>query len=202
MPTYSMVPLVTVVLMNLIAYFGTRLFTTQMYHHSMKLFIDDYIPLNTWFIYVYILAYIQWIIGFWLIAREEKRFCYRILYGEVIAKILCMLCFIFYPTTIDRPVIVGNDIADVLTRMIYEMDAPDNLFPSIHCLESYICFRAALGMKKRSGWYIAVNFVFSALVFASTVCLKQHVAVDMIGAVLAAELGIMISGIWIKVKER
>ena len=76
------------------------------------------------------------------------------------------------------------------------MDAPDNLFPSIHCLESYVCFRGALYTKKVPVWYKYVMLISTVLVFASTVLVKQHVLVDMLGAVLAVEFGLFVSKKW------
>ncbi len=191
-PAYAVIPLVMMLAANGIAYFGTRLWTTNLHHYSMKIWLDDCIQLQTIFVYPYILAYVQWIVGFILIARESREVCDRFLYGEIIAKLLCMLCFIFYPTTIVRPEITGGHLADILTRVVYQADAADNLFPSIHCLESYICLRGALVLKKTPRWYVGVSVVCTVLVFLSTVYLKQHVAVDMLGAVVAAELGLLI----------
>lgn len=114
--------------------------------------------------------------------------------GEMLAKLMCMFCFVVYPTTLVRPEITGTGVFDSLTKLIYELDAPDNLFPSIHCLESYVCFRGALKVKKAPGWYRWVMLVMTLLVFASTVLVKQHVVVDMFGAVLVAELGFFLSG--------
>ena len=80
--------------------------------------------------------------------------------------------------------------------LIYRMDKPDNLFPSLHCVFSWICFRGAMHLKKVPKWYVPLTFVISVLVFASTLLIKQHVIVDMIGAVIVVEIGLFLSGIW------
>lgn len=199
-PLYSIIPLILVLLMNAVTYFGTRIFTQKLEHHILESALDERIPFVSFFVLFYILAYVQWVIGFVMIAREEKNFSYRFLFGEMIAKFICLLCFVIYPTTIVRPEVNGTGIWDVLTAWIYRMDAPDNLFPSIHCLESYVCFRASLSMKKTNKCYSLIMLISAILVFASTVLIKQHVFVDMLGAVIACEIGFAITGIIIKKK--
>ena len=44
-------------------------------------------------------------------------------------------------------------------------------------------------MKKTGSWYRYFTLLFSLLVFASTVLIKQHAVVDIIGGVLTAEIG-------------
>ena len=193
LPRYGMVVLLALVIFNAVTYFGTRFVTTNMVHHSMKLAIDDRIPFCSFFVVFYILAYVQWIIGYIIIARESKEHCYRYLFGELVAKLICLVVFILFPTTILRPEITGHGLWESLVRFIYEIDAPDNLFPSIHCLESWVCFRGAIHLKKMPKWYAGLMFVSTVLVFASTVLIKQHVFIDMVGAVVAVEIGLLVS---------
>ena len=48
-------------------------------------------------------------------------------------------------------------------------------------------------LKKKNGWYIAAQGVFTVLVFASTVLIKQHFVVDIIAGVAVAETGWILS---------
>lgn len=72
-------------------------------------------------------------------------------------------------------------------RMLYSIDAADNLFPSIHCLVSWFCFLAVKGQKKIPIWYKAVSFILAVLVFLSTLFTKQHVIVDVAGGIFLAQ---------------
>ena len=83
-----------------------------------------------------------------------------------------------------------------LSSLIYQMDAPVNLFPSIHCLESWCCIHAAFCMKKTPRWYLPVTIVMSLCVFASTLLVKQHVFIDIIGGILVFEAGYFIAKTW------
>lgn len=193
LPSYSYISLAAMLVFNFIAYFGTRLFTTDMTHYSMYTVIDDVIPFCPAFISIYILAYVQWILGYVIIARENKHIFKWIVVGEIIAKTIALLCFVLIPTTISRPEITGTDIWSRLTHLIYTTDAPDNLFPSVHCLESYVCLRGALYLKKPNKIYKYISLIFTLLVFASTVFVKQHVVLDIVGAIFAVEIGLFIS---------
>lgn len=192
-PRYSIIPLIMLLGFNCITYFGTRVFTQSMEHHNIATFLDDALPFVPAFITFYILAYVQWVIGYIVIARESREVCYEIFAAELFAKFVCLICFCVYPTTLTRPEITGSGIFNDLTALIYSTDAADNLFPSIHCLESWVCFRGAMYTKKMPGWYKWVMLVFSLCVFASTVLVKQHVIYDMFGAVAFVELGIWLT---------
>lgn len=194
LPAYAYLPLGAMLLFNWLVYFGTRSFTTGMRHYSMYTHLDEIIPFVPAFISVYILAYAQWVFGYGIIARENKQIFYRIVIAEIIAKAMALVCFIAVPTTIERPEITGTGVWDLLTVSVYNADAPDNLFPSVHCLESWVCFRGAMYLKKPGKWYKYASLVFTLLVFASTVFVKQHVVLDMVGAVAFVEIGMFISG--------
>lgn len=189
LPPYTRVPLLAVVGCNILTYYGTRPISQLLPHYNLSLPLDTAIPFVPAFSVVYVLAYLQWAAGFVLIARESREVCCRVLWGEIIAKLFCMVCFLVIPTTVVRPEAAPGGFFNTVMWILYRMDAADNLFPSIHCLESWVCFRGALHLKKVGPWYRYFSFFFSLLVFASTVLVKQHVAVDILGGVLAAEVG-------------
>ena len=187
---YSVIPLLSAIGCNAMVYFGSRLINAGRKHYILKLFLDDLIPFRTEFILIYVLAFAHWIIGYLMIAREREEVCYRVVSGDILAKLAVGLVFILIPTTINRPWPVGNGFWDQCTRLVFSMDAPDNLFPSIHCLESWMVFRGSLYMKHPPKYYRPVMLIFAILVFASTVFLKQHLVIDIAGGVLFAEAGL------------
>lgn len=192
-PSYAFIPLILVVLMNSIVYHGAQLLSKGMIHHSLALKIDSIIPFWPIFILFYVLAFGQWMIGYIIISRENKESCYKILSAELVAKLICFVIFVLFPTTIVRPEITGHSLIDSFMKLIYFCDEPVNLFPSIHCLESYLCFRGSIPLKKVPKWYKWLQFIFSIFVFASTVLIKQHVVLDIIGGIIVAEIGLFIA---------
>ena len=189
LPDYAIRPLILALAANFIIYFGVSQLRDHLTFHSLALPVDDRIPFFAPFIIFYILAYVQWIINYLLIAREGKAFCYHFIYGDVISKLFCLVFFLFFSTTLVRPEVTGHSICDQLVRLVYQIDAPVNLFPSIHCLESWCCIHAALRMKKTPRWYLPITIVMSFCVFASTLLVKQHVFVDIFGGILVFEAG-------------
>lgn len=193
LPGYTRIPLAAVICVNCVAYFLTRLFTRYFVHFDFTLPIDKALPFIPAFSVIYVLAYVQWVVGFVLVARESRELCYSMMSGEIAAKFICMMLFIFVPTTMVRADITGNDFFSNAVRLIYRIDTPDNLFPSLHCLESWFCFRGAMQMKKTGKLYLYFSLIFTLLVFASTVLVKQHEVVDIIAGVVVLELGLLIS---------
>ena len=194
LPRYAFVPIIGCVLINAITYFGTRIITTGRYHYDVSILLDDRIPFVPFMITFYILAFVSWFVGFVVIGRESRQVCYEVCVAEQIAKILCMIAFIVIPSTIVRPEITGDGIFEWLTNLIYKIDSPDNLLPSIHCLENWICFRGAMRCKKVGTGYRISMFVSAILVFASTLMVKQHVFMDVVAAILVVEIGLFVAG--------
>ena len=191
-PGFFPLALVLVLGVNLFVFFGTRLLNTGREHVSMWMKVDDIIPFLPAFVFIYFLAFIQWIAGWLLLAREGRSAAAEWYASDIIGKLLAGVCFLILPTCIIRPAVSGSSLADQLTRFLFRIDEENNLFPSIHCLESWACLRSAWQMKRVSSWYRPASLVMTLLVFASTVCLKQHVFVDIIGGILFFEIGRMI----------
>lgn len=200
-PRYGWIMLISFLTLNIITYWGSRLFILDADKYDLSIPLDDMIPLRTEWIIIYVLSYVQWAIGLIAVARERKGICYHVLGGEMIAKFFCLICFLSFPATIVRPEITGNAPWDYLTRLIYAIDTPDCLCPSLHCLESYICFRGAMLSEKLPRWYTWAMGIFTLLVFASTVLVKQHFVVDIIAGVAVGEIGLQIARFLLIKKE-
>lgn len=192
LPRYSYIPMLSVLLFNLLTFYGTRLLNRSWPHISVTTGLDNLIPVIPVAVTVYIFAYITWLIGYGVIARDSRGLCYEILSGELVAKFLTMICFLALPTVMERPELAGDDLFSRMLRLIYYLDTPDNLFPSVHCLENWIIFRGTLRCEKVTPGYKVAAGVAAVLVFASTLLVKQHVVLDVVGAVVIGELGLWI----------
>jgi membrane-associated phospholipid phosphatase len=116
--------------------------------------------------------------------------------GEMIAKSVCLVFFFAMPTEmVDWPSgqFEINNVFDWATQLIYDMDEPNNLFPSIHCLESWVVTRGAFRCKKPKNWYKIYCVIITLGIFASTVLVRQHVVIDILGGILVAELGLFLA---------
>nr|MCR4923019.1 hypothetical protein [Lachnospiraceae bacterium] len=197
-PRYSVLPLLAMLAMNGLAYFGTRVFTSTRFHYNIETPLDNLLPFVPAFIIIYLAAYFQWIYCYIRIGHEDKSYCYRIFFGEIIAKLLCLIIFMSFPTTLSRPDVRGSGIFERLVAQLYAMDAADNLFPSIHCLESWACYRGCSNISSLPEWFKKGNLIFTILVFASTVLLKQHVLTDIAGGVIVFEIGLILADVILK----
>ncbi|SHH55358.1 hypothetical protein SAMN02745229_00653 [Butyrivibrio fibrisolvens DSM 3071] len=188
-PDYAYLPLAFMFFINLVTYYGTRLLTDHFKHYDISVSLDSRLPFWPVFIIPYLFAFLQWTVGFIVISRNSKAYCYKVISGEILSKLIVCLIFVLFPTTVFRNEICGQDFCSRIVALIYAIDAPTNLFPSIHCLESYICMRTALEMKNVSRNYKVTMIVTGLLVFMSTLLVKQHVVLDVLGAVVVAETG-------------
>ena len=193
LPLYALAPIAFGVGLNAIGYFGTQHFIEFNHYYDLSLSVDEKIPFIPAFIYIYIGAYVQWIIGFLVGCRENKEFCYRIMSAETISKLMTIMFFLLLPATIVRPEIMPHNFTERLVKYVYITDPPTNLFPSIHCLESWCCTRIAFKQKKLGSFYKALMAILTILVFGSVVFVKQHMFIDIFGGIIIFELGMLLT---------
>ena len=170
-PYYGILPLILTLTANFIAYFGTRPFTSSWKHYNIETMLDQQIPVIPWTIVIYFGCYLVWIVNY-----------------------LIMAFYLLLPTTNVRPSIPEQGFWNQMLALLYQMDAADNLFPSIHCLNSWFCYIAVRGRREIPRWYQRFSFWAALAVFVSTLTTKQHVIADVIGGALLAEVTWQIAG--------
>ena len=193
LPVYARIPALALLAMNFIAYYIPKLLESHRSLHLISTALDDSLPRIPAFIFIYVLAYVQWVVAYVVILRDSRERCFRFTAGELLAKLLGMCVLLIWPTTMVRPPVEVHDLSTRVLDWIYHSDTPTNLFPSMHCLSSWVCFRQSLGLRRMPRWYPWVQGVFSLLVFASVLLVKQHVWPDILGGIAAAELGFLLA---------
>ncbi|MGI2297757.1 phosphatase PAP2 family protein [Paenibacillus sp. GXUN7292] len=149
--------------------------------------IDDRIPFLIWFVIPYAIWMPLLYISFIYLGLKDRSLYWRTIITYNAAVIVCNIIFILFPTHMPRPEISGNDIFTTLVQFIYSNDEPVNCFPSIHCLTSYLLLITMNRHKLlKTGLRITFSIVFISII-ASTVFIKQHAWVDVIGGVVLAE---------------
>ncbi|EOT22255.1 hypothetical protein C805_03575 [Eubacterium sp. 14-2] len=190
-PGIMWLPLIITLVCNTIAYNGTRLFMSDKVHYNLSNGLDDRIPFVPWTVAIYLGCYVFWVVNYIIGCRQDREEAFRFLSADLLTKLVCFLCFLFLPTTNTRPVIEGSTIWDELMRFLYQVDAADNLFPSIHCLTSWFCFIAVRRNEKIPKWYRLASLLMALSVCISTLTTKQHVLIDV-----AAGIGIAEGSYW------
>lgn len=192
-PAYALLSLISCFALNSIIYFGIQRLMADAKQYDLSIPLDDKIPFQPGWIYIYVFCYVTWTIGYIVISRQGKEHWFRFALADMMSRIICGLFFLFLPSTIVRPEIVGDGLTNSLVNLIYTLDSPTNLFPSIHCLVSWLCFIGIRDRKNVPKWFKAITCIYAFLVFISVVTLKQHVVVDIFAGIILAEVCYYIS---------
>ena len=160
----------------------------------MRLPLDRLVPFLPWTVSVYFGCFLFWALLYICMARQDRAAAYRFFCADFLSKAVCLLFFIFLPTALTRPEVTGSSLWDSLMRLLYRVDAPRNLFPSIHCLVSWLCFVGARNHRRFPRWAVWATALMAALVCLSTLTTRQHVAADVAGGVALAELSYWAAG--------
>lgn len=158
--------------------------------------IDMAIPLIPTFLIFYYGSYVQWLNYFLETAadqNEERKNRYYV--ADLLTKTVCIITYFVFPLAMIRPEITNPDTFFLkILAMTYKTDNPLGCLPSIHCIYSYLSFRYSYEVQgKRWNWISLGQLIFSILVFASTVLVKQHWLIDMFGAFLVSEFMLWIT---------
>lgn len=111
----------------------------------------------------------------------------RLFRSAALAMILTWLVsyaiYYFLQSYVDRPHLTAGDALTRMVRDVYASDQPYNDFPSLHTSLSTIVAVHWWRFDRRAGVVVAV---WTALIVASTVFVKQHYLADVAGGLLLA----------------
>ncbi|BBI31433.1 phosphatase PAP2 family protein [Cohnella abietis] len=154
--------------------------------------VDDAIP----FIKYFALPYSIWIFYIYVCLiyffKKDVNVYYRALITYIVCALICYLIYSFFQTTVDRPVVTGDDPFSELMRFIYNRDQPFNCFPSIHCFSSYMVMRMVWTSSFKNKWNVTLITGMSSLIIMSTMFVKQHVIVDALAGFFLVEVVIAV----------
>ena len=186
-PKMMIIPLLISITWNSITYFGSRMLTTNWQHTNAEIMLDTKIPFVPWTVFIYLSCYIFWIANYIIGSRQDKEEAFRLISADFLAKTICLLCFLLIPTTNVRPEVGTEGVWNQIMIHLYNTDAADNFFPSIHCLTSWFCYIAVRKNKSIPKPYVIFSLLYAISVCISTLTTKQHVIVDVVGGVGLAE---------------
>nr|ALV85540.1 PAP2 superfamily protein [uncultured bacterium pA1] len=139
------------------------------------------LPFIPAFIVPYTSAYVMPLTVF---ALPDDRKTFRRLAAAFTATVIIGgLSFIVLPLAAPRPADVSDGLWSGLIRLTYSIDATRNLFPSLHVAISFLT-AFALG-RFRPRWR-APMLLWAALIAASTLFVRQHYAIDVLGGLVLA----------------
>jgi len=178
---------IVVSLLLIVAILGTNLIYDGLNHGPNRIFLrtplDQALPV----VPVFAIPYVSLIpyIGVSLLAMLFFRVrVYRsAAISMIIAWFVSYAFYFFLQSYIDRPHIPGTDPFSAMVRSIYASDQPYNDFPSLHTSLSTIIAIHLWRMDRRIGIPAAI---WTALIVASTVLVKQHYLADVGGGLVLA----------------
>ena len=165
--------------------------TVTTKYTSMYCKLDDLIPFNEIFVIPYTLwfLYVVFIVTlfFFLDKKEYYQCCSYLFIGMTICLLICTI----FPNGQNlRPTSFARDnfLVDIV-KSYYTTDTSTNVFPSIHCFNSIVLAISvyksqALRKFKHYKGFLAFCIILSISIMLSTVFIKQHSVLDMLGAII------------------
>ncbi len=195
-PKYARVPLIICAVAQFMAYWLPRALPRLPYTVDMATALDRAIVVTPPWIVVYVAAYMYWVLGYIAVARVSPGVCMRFCRADWMGKGVAFLCFVFLPTYLARPEITGGGAFGWMLRAIYTADAPNNLFPSMHCSISWLLARQMGMLDAFRPGAKAASYVLAILICISTLYTGQHVVADVVGGIILAEGSIYLIRKW------
>ena len=158
--------------------------------HDITVALDKVIPFKAIFIIPYVYWYVYIVIGFVFILINSRRDYMRLFISFFIGMSVCYAIYYVYPTEITRPIIQKGDLLNNLVNFIYSADKPVNCFPSLHVLTTYFIMRYTKYKNSKKKFYYTQ--IIGLLIILSTLFIKQHFVLEVIGGILLAEITILV----------
>ena len=187
-PSYGRWPLLLALAFQFLCYFGTKLVAVSWPHHVMETALDRAIPLVPWTVAVYCGAFLFWAVNYILAVRQGQANAMRFLAADTAGKLVCFVVFLALPTTVTRPEVPAGGFFSWVMALVYAADTPVNLFPSLHCFCSWLCWAGIRGQRDVPRGYRVFSLIMTLAVGVSTLTTKQHVIVDVVAGFALAEL--------------
>jgi membrane-associated phospholipid phosphatase len=158
--------------------------------------IDSLIPFVPVFVIIYYMSFAQWLNYFLQGCFGPEELRNRYFSADILGKIVSFFVFLLWPLAMRWPQLPSDgNIIIKLVALCYGVDTPTGAFPSFHCFYSWVALRYSFEREpKERRWISYLQLVFSLLVFASTVLIKQHYFIDIFGGIAFAEAALQITG--------
>ena len=159
-------------------------------YHVIHIALDDKLPFMEWFIIPYFLwfPFVAAVVLYFFFKDTDE--FYKVIKFLVVGMTIFLVFSTIFPNGQQlRPTVFERDNIFVdMVRNLYKTDTPTNIFPSIHVYNTlgvYIAVRTSKHLQEKR-WIQIGNLVLSVSIILSTVLLKQHSILDVVGAGIIA----------------
>ncbi len=152
--------------------------------HIISCPLDQYIPFLEIFVVPYLMWFLYLFIYFAYLALFDKEAFTKTMLVGMIGMTTFLIVSWLYPNGLElRPeYFVRDNIFTQITAIVYRVDSPMNVLPSIHVFNTMAMFfgiRNSKAMERRPMLRI-IGYVMTILIILSTMFLKQHSVVDVV----------------------
>lgn len=156
--------------------------------HIIHCPLDDMIPFCEYFVIPYCMWFVYIVFACTLLYFKGTNIeFFRLGIALAAGMSFCLIICMIYPNGLNlRPEHVDrNNIFITFINYLHEADTPTNVFPSIHVYVSliiHIVIRDCEYVRSHQ-WIKYSSFILSILICISTVFIKQHSVIDVLGGV-------------------
>ncbi|WP_026528723.1 phosphatase PAP2 family protein [Butyrivibrio sp. VCD2006] len=163
--------------------------TKELHYTEIHTALDDKIP----FIEIFVIPYFGWFFYcafffcLFLLMYDMEDFFKNAAFFFTGMTLFLIISSIWPNIQYMRPAVMPRD--NIFTQMIqglYRTDTPTNLWPSIHVYNAIGTHLAVNNSKRFDKWLKNSSLVFCILIILSTMFIKQHSVIDVIGGILFA----------------
>lgn len=146
--------------------------------------LDQMLPLVPQFIVFYMLGYVFVLVP--CLAVRQRHDFYAAAVSFCLMLGVAFLMFHYLPVHMQKTMPLGDAWYARWTRFQQNVDTYYNNFPSLHvALNVFACSLLAWQARRLSWWWLPVP----VLIIVSTLLVKQHLALDVVGGVVLAAAG-------------
>lgn len=168
--------------------------------------IDHMIP----FIPCFVLPYLMWFIfvpaAMITVLFKDEELYRKLSWMLMIGMSIFLVVSLLFPNELHlRPDIKGGNIFCWITKILYMIDTPTNVAPSIHVFDTCVALEGVLRCRwriTRIRWVRVSCTVLAVLIIASTLFIKQHSVVDVGGGLLMYAVMSLILEVWYLQKKK
>ena len=159
-------------------------------YHVIHCGLDSLIPFCEYFIIPYILWFVfilAVVLYFMFFNRNEREYWQLILNLGIGMTLFLIISWVYPNGHALRPETFARDNIFVdMVKVLYTIDTPTNILPSIHVYNSIAAYMAIRNCEKLQSrrWVQRGSFCLSCLIVLGTMFLKQHTVVDVVAAIV------------------
>ena len=170
----------------LVCFFFIEHFMPVTQYHMISTPIDHMIPFNEWFVFFYISWFGYIFFSFWYFFFKDKKEYLQMITFLFTGMTLFIMVSVIYPNGLDiRPKQLGHsNIALILVDLLYKIDTPTNVLPSIHIFNSIGMCMAFSKSKHATSIMKKGTKILTIGIIISTFLIKQHGMIDALSAVV------------------